>query len=78
MIGVDPDGKWVALGLLMTVPLAHYVMNKWLETFQYKVTLGPSIYASAGAIALLLVVLATGWKSVQTALKNPVDVLKHD
>lgn len=70
--------KWIALGLVISIPFAHYAMSRWLGTFAYKIEPRPIIYLGAGAIVLVLVLMTTGWKSIQSALRNPVDVLKSE
>lgn len=70
--------KWVGLGAIIAIPCAYYAMDKWLQTFEYKVEVGAVTYLTAGAIVFILVLLTTSWKSIQTALRNPVDVLKND
>lgn len=70
--------KWIALGLVISIPFAHYAMSRWLGTFAYKIEQRPMIYLGAGAIVLVLVLMTTGWKAMQSALRNPVDVLKNE
>jgi putative ABC transport system permease protein len=70
--------KWVGLAIVIAIPCAYYAMSKWLQTFQYKVEVRPVFFVGAGAIVFLLVLLTTGWKSIQAALQNPVDVLKNN
>lgn len=70
--------QWVGLALIIALPCAHYATNKWLQSFQYKVDGQAVIYVSAGAIVFILVLLTTSWKSIQAALKNPVDSLRNE
>jgi putative ABC transport system permease protein len=70
--------KWAGLGFIIAIPFAHYAMSQWLRTFKYRVEVGGGMYLAAGAIAFILVVLATTWQSMRTALMNPVNSLKNE
>ena len=70
--------KWVLLGLVIAIPCAHYVMTKWLQTFEYKVQGGVRIYLGAGAIAFILAFLTTTLQSTKIALMNPTDSLRNE
>ena len=70
--------KLVVVALLIAVPVSYFMMNRWLENFAYKVTLGPSTFLIAGGIALLIAWLTVGVQAVRAALSNPVDSLKSE
>ena len=68
----------VAIALLIASPIAYYVMQRWLADFAYRVTLQPTVFLVAGAIALLIALLTVGWQSARAALANPVDSLRSE
>ncbi len=68
--------KWVGLAFIVAVPIAWYVMNKWLEGFAYKTAMSWWIFAFAGISALAVAILTVSWQSFQAAITNPVDALK--
>ena len=70
--------KLVLVALLVAVPVSYFMMNRWLESFAYKVTLGPSTFLIAGGIALLIAWLTVGFQAVRAAVSNPVDSLKSE
>jgi putative ABC transport system permease protein len=39
--------KWIAIAFVIALPIAYYVMQKWLENFAYKTTLSWWIFALA-------------------------------
>jgi putative ABC transport system permease protein len=53
-------------------------MNRWLEGFAYRITIGPMIFIEAGLIALAVAILTIGWQSVKAALANPVQSLRNE
>jgi putative ABC transport system permease protein len=53
-------------------------MNKWLQTFAYKITLGPSIFILAIAVSVIIAWLTVGYKAISAALANPVNSLRSE
>lgn len=70
--------KWVGMAFFITVPVAYYAMNKWLEGFAYKTTLSWWIFALAGVIALGISLLTVSWHSWRAATRNPVETLRDE
>ena len=70
--------KLVLVALLIAVPVSYVIMNRWLEDFAYRITLGASTFLMAGGIALLIAWLTIGFQSVRAAVANPVDSLRNE
>ena len=68
----------VILGIGISVPVAYYVMQQWLEGFAYRVTLGPSVFVIACFTALGVAILTVSYQSVKAALANPVESLARE
>ena len=66
----------IGIAFLIAVPVAWYVMSRWLENFACKTTLNGWIFAFAGLFVLLLSVIAVSWQSWRAATRNPVNALK--
>jgi len=66
----------VAFGL--GAPLAYVGMQTWLQDFAYHIEIGPGVFASAGAICLLVALVTTCQQALQAALTNPVDTLRQE
>ncbi|HLF35644.1 MAG TPA: ABC transporter permease [Cyclobacteriaceae bacterium] len=70
--------KWIVLAAIIACPIGWYVMNKWLETFAYHITLGPDIFIIAILIAVSLALLTITWQALKTARANPVEALRYE
>lgn len=70
--------KWVAIAFMIAVPIAYYVMQKWLKNFAYKTELSWWIFVLAGLIALGITLLTVSWQSWRAAIRNPVEALRHE
>lgn len=70
--------KLISISFLIAIPVGWYVMNTWLQDFAYKITIGPSIFLSAGLLAIVIAFLTVSYKSIKTASVNPVKSLKSE
>lgn len=70
--------KLIALSFVIAVPIGWYAMNTWLQDFAYKIDLGPSIFITAGFLAIVIALLTVSFKSVKTASANPVNSLRSE
>jgi putative ABC transport system permease protein len=68
----------VVLANIFAWPLAWYVMEKWLETFAFRINLNILHFLSAGIITLLIAILTVSFQSVKAAWANPVQSLRNE
>jgi putative ABC transport system permease protein len=69
---------WVLISIIIASPIAWFVMNKWLQNFAYRISIGWWIFALAGVIALLIALLTVSWQAYRAANKNPVEALRYE
>jgi putative ABC transport system permease protein len=69
---------WVFISIIFASPVAWYAMNKWLQNFAYRINIGPWVFVTAGAFALLIAFLTVCWQSDRAAAKNPVETLRYE
>lgn len=70
--------KWVLLANLFAWPAAWYVMNRWLQSFAYRIDLSWWMFVLAAVLALLIALIIVSFQTVKAALKNPVDSLRYE
>lgn len=70
--------RLIAVAFVLAVPVAWWVMSGWLQTFQYKINLGPGIFALALLATLLIAALTVSFQSIRAALMNPVKSLRSE
>ncbi|GAB3264019.1 ABC transporter permease [Larkinella harenae] len=70
--------KLVLVALVLASPLAWWAISKWLETFQYRIELSWSLFATAGVLAVLIAFITVSYQSVKAALANPVKSLRSE
>jgi putative ABC transport system permease protein len=68
----------VFLALIIATPVAWYAMNKWLQTFAYRIEMSAWILISAGIMAMAVALLTVSFQSIKAALANPVKSLRSE
>ncbi len=68
----------VLVANLVAWPVAYYAMNRWLENFAYRVTIGWEFFALVGLATLALAVATVSYQAIRAARANPVDALKYE
>jgi len=58
--------------------LAYYLMNNWLQHYQYRSDISWWIFAVAGAGILVITLLTVSFQSIKAALMNPVKSLRAE
>jgi ABC-type antimicrobial peptide transport system permease subunit len=68
----------ILIGFLIAAPVAWYIMNRFLDEFAYKITIGPGVFATGIGVTVVLALLTVGYRSVRAALANPVNSLRSE
>jgi putative ABC transport system permease protein len=63
---------------LIAWPLAWYAMNRWLQSFAYRIELGPEVFVLGGVLALLIAWLTVSCQAIRAARANPVEALRYE
>jgi putative ABC transport system permease protein len=70
--------KLVLLAFALAVPVSYLLMERWLANFAYRVEVGPSVFAIAGAVIVGVALLSMSWQSLRAAMMNPVESLRSE
>lgn len=70
--------KLVLLANLIAWPLAWYAMNKWLQSFAFRVELQWWVFALAGGLALLIALMTVSTQAIKAAVANPAKALRYE
>jgi putative ABC transport system permease protein len=70
--------KLVFVSAIIAVPVAWYVMNKWLQDFAYRINIEWWVFVVAGLAALLIALLTISFQSIKAAMANPMKSLRTE
>ena len=68
----------VLIAFVVAIPVIWLVMDKWLEGFVYKISIGVGVFMAAGGLSLLIALLTVSYNSFRTAMVNPVKALRDE
>jgi putative ABC transport system permease protein len=71
-------GKLILIAFVIAAPLAWYIMNSWLQDYEYRTPIGAGIFVLAIVVTLLIAGLTVGYRSLKAAIANPVKSLKTE
>lgn len=70
--------KLIGIALVFAVPLAYFLMKRWLADFPYRTNLGASTLLVAAIIVMVLAFITIAYQSVRAARMNPVTSLRDE
>ena len=66
------------VSFIFAVPLSRFIMDKWLESFSYRIGLSPWIFIASGAVSLLIAVVSIFFQTLHAAHSNPADAIRAE
>jgi putative ABC transport system permease protein len=68
----------VFLSVLIAIPLAWYVVGRWLDNFPYRVSMSPWVFLAAVLLTLFIAAFTVGIQALGAARANPVKSLRTE
>lgn len=70
--------KLVLVSIALSIPIAYYTMDKWLQGFAYHIDISWWSFVIAGLSALAIAFITVSYQAIRAAVANPVKSLKAD
>jgi len=68
----------LVIAFVIAAPLAGYFMNAWLHDFAYRISLSWWMFALGMGLTVVIMLLTIAYKSIKSALANPVEALRNE
>jgi ABC-type antimicrobial peptide transport system permease subunit len=68
----------VIVAIIIAMPVAWWIMNKWLQDFSYRISIDWEILMVTGFVALTIAILTVSFQSIKAARANPVKSLRTE
>ncbi len=75
---VSFDLKLVTIAIVIASPLAWFIMNKWLQDYAYRISIGWWIFIAAGFAALFIALVTVSFQAIKAAVANPIKSLRTE
>jgi putative ABC transport system permease protein len=70
--------KWVLISGLIAMPLAYFIMNRWLKGFAYHVSVDGWILLGSCVAAMIIALTTVVAQTYKIAARNPVEALRYE
>ena len=70
--------KMVGIAFVIGVPIAWFIMNRWLSGYGHRIDLHWWIFAIAGLTVAVIAAISVLYQSIKTARTNPAEALKKE
>jgi putative ABC transport system permease protein len=70
--------RLMGIAILIASPRAWFALNKWLQNFYYRITMGWWIFVLGGAAVMGLALILAGFRPWSTARSNPFHALHNE
>ncbi len=68
----------VILAFIVAAPLSYFLLNSWLDNYQFRISIGVEIFVVAFIVTLLIAGITVSYRTISTALLNPARTLKDE
>lgn len=68
----------VGLAMMLAFPIAYFLMNTWLQDFEYRISIGWVSFALAAVISILLAVVTISLQAFKAAQADPIESLRYE
>lgn len=70
--------RLVIVAAVIAIPIAWWIMNKWLQVFVYRFPLNWWMFAGAGLLAMIIALFTVSFQAIRAAVANPVKSLRSE
>jgi putative ABC transport system permease protein len=70
--------KLVFIACLIAFPLSYWAMNKWLQSFAYRINISMWVFVIAGVAAIMIALITVSFQAIKAAIANPVKSLRTE
>uniref|UniRef100_UPI00404880F0 FtsX-like permease family protein n=1 Tax=Roseivirga sp. TaxID=1964215 RepID=UPI00404880F0 len=70
--------KLIILAFIISIPIAIWGVNAWLQGFANRISLSAGAFVLAGILAIGIAIITILFQSIKTGRLNPVDTLRNE
>jgi putative ABC transport system permease protein len=68
----------VIVAIIIASPVGWWLMNKWLQDYNYRIHISWLIFAGAGLMAIIIAIITVSFQAGKAAIAKPVNSIKAD
>ncbi len=68
----------VLISILIASPVAWYAMHKWLQNYDYRISIQWWVFVAAGLLSIIISLVTVSFQAIKAAVANPVKSLRTE
>ncbi len=68
----------VLIAFVISIPVAHLLLNQWLQQFASHTNITAGVYILAGVLSGLITLFTVSWHILKAATANPANAIKYE
>ena len=68
----------VIISCVIASPLAFYFLHNWLQKYEYRITIGWSVFILAAILAIVITIVTISFQAIKAAIANPIKSLRTE
>lgn len=68
----------ILVAIIISIPITVLLMNRWLENFAYRISIGAGLFIISGLAAAMIAALVIGYHTMKASKVNPVESLRTE
>ncbi|WP_420386484.1 ABC transporter permease [Roseivirga sp.] len=68
----------IAVSSVISIPISYYLMESWLGSFAYHVSITADLFAFAVVLLVVITLITVTYHSVKVILTNPANILRNE
>ncbi len=70
--------KLVLIAFVIAFPVSWLMMNKWLQSFAYRINISWWVFVLAGLLTIAIALITVSFQAIKAAMANPVNSLRSE
>jgi ABC-type antimicrobial peptide transport system permease subunit len=70
--------KLVLIALLIALPFGWFIMQNWIENYEYRIALAPVTFIGIGLLVIVFALITVSFHTIKAATTNPVKSLRTE
>jgi putative ABC transport system permease protein len=70
--------KLVLVAFVLASAASYFIMDKWLQDFQYSIKIGAGVFLVAGFASLAIALFTVSFQAIKATMTNPVNTLRTE
>jgi putative ABC transport system permease protein len=68
----------VLIAIVAAIPLGWWIMDRWLQTFPYRTSIGGWTFLVAGVLVVFIAFISVASQALKAAVTKPAETLRHE